>query len=63
MEEHEASVHALEQQQLSTGKQVNEERARVAKKELEMGSWKTQREEVRGMSVGEGEEEGYNAKA
>jgi hypothetical protein len=63
LQEHEAAVHALEQQRMSTGKQVNEEQTRVAKKEVDLGQWRGKREEVAGVTVGEGEEEAFNAKA
>jgi hypothetical protein len=63
LEEHEAAVHSLEQQQVSAGKQVNEEQVRVAKKEVDLGQWRAKKEEVGGLTVGEGEEEGFNAQA
>ncbi|WVQ82578.1 hypothetical protein IAT38_004708 [Cryptococcus sp. DSM 104549] len=52
--EHDAQVHALEQQQYATGKQLNEEQANVAKKEVELGKWRAEKEEVGKMEVGEG---------
>lgn len=35
------------------GKQLNEEQAAVAKKEVELGKWKNEKEEVGKMEVGE----------
>ena len=51
--EHDSQVRSLEQQQYAVGKQLNEEQATVAKKEVELGRWKGEREEVRRKEVGE----------
>nr|KIR48554.1 kinetochore protein Spc24, fungi type [Cryptococcus bacillisporus CA1280] len=52
--EHEANVRSLEQQQFSIAKQLNEEQAAVAKKEVELGKWKTAKEDIEKVEVGEG---------
>ncbi|WWD22760.1 hypothetical protein CI109_107253 [Kwoniella shandongensis] len=52
--EHDAQVRSLEQQQYATGKQLNEEQAAVAKKEVELGRWKSEKDEVGKIEVGEG---------
>ncbi|KAK8844688.1 hypothetical protein IAR55_006537 [Kwoniella newhampshirensis] len=52
--EHDAQVRSLEQQQYATGKQLNEEQAAVAKKEVELGKWRNEKEEVGKIEVGEG---------
>jgi len=51
--EHDAQVRSLEQQQYAVGKQLNEEQAAVAKKEVEVGRWKGEKEEVGRKEVGE----------
>ncbi|WRT63336.1 uncharacterized protein IL334_000241 [Kwoniella shivajii] len=51
--EHDAQVRTLEQQQYATGKQLNEEQAAVAKKEVELGRWKNEKEEVDKLQIGE----------
>ncbi|WVQ72350.1 hypothetical protein IAR50_001901 [Cryptococcus sp. DSM 104548] len=51
--EHDAQVRSLEQQQYSTGKQLNDEQAAVAKKEVELGKWKLAKEEIGKVEVGE----------
>ncbi|ODO00253.1 hypothetical protein I350_06882 [Cryptococcus amylolentus CBS 6273] len=52
-EEHDAHVRSLEQQQYSTGKQLNDEQAAVAKKEVELGKWKASKEEIGKVEIGE----------
>jgi kinetochore protein Spc24 len=42
----------LEQEHYSTGKQLNEEQSAVAKKEVDLGRWKADREEVGKVVVG-----------
>ena len=51
--EHDSQVRLLEQQQYAVGKQLNEEQAAVAKKEVELGKWKGEKEEVGRTEVGE----------
>lgn len=51
--EYDAHVRSLEQQQYALGKQLNEEKAGVAKKEVEVGKWKGEKEEVGRKEVGE----------
>jgi len=51
--EHDTQVRQLEQQQYSVGKQLNEEQAGVAKKEVELGKWKSEKEEIGKVEVGE----------
>ncbi|AFR92556.1 kinetochore protein Spc24 [Cryptococcus neoformans] len=53
--EHEANVRSLEQQQFSIAKQLNEEQAAVAKKEVELGKWKSAKEEIEKIEIGEGD--------
>ena len=53
--EHEANVRSLEQQQFSIAKQLNEEQAAVAKKEVELGKWKTAKEDIEKVEIGEGD--------
>lgn len=52
-EEHDSQVRTLEQQQYSVGKQLNEEQAGVAKREVELGRWKAEKEEVGKKEIGE----------
>ncbi|OXB39790.1 hypothetical protein LQV05_000401 [Cryptococcus neoformans] len=53
--EHEANVRSLEQQQFSIAKQLNEEQAAVAKKDVELGKWKSAKEEIKKIEIGEGD--------
>lgn len=53
--EHEANVRSLEQQQFSIAKQLNEEQAAVAKKEVELGKWKTAKEDIEKVEIGGGD--------
>jgi kinetochore protein Spc24 len=62
-EQHNAHVTDLEAQQYAAGKALNEEQALVSKREVELGRWRGEREEVRGEGVGEGVDEGFNARA
>lgn len=52
-------MRQLEEQQYATGKALNEEQAGLAKKEIELGRCKGEKEEVGGWTVGE--EEGYGS--
>lgn len=52
--EHEAAVRSLEHQQYSAGKQLNEEQGNVAKREVELGRVKAERDEVRRWDVAAG---------
>lgn len=57
--EHNNLMRQLEEQQYATGKALNEEQAGLAKKEIELGRCKGEKEEVGGWTVGE--EEGYGS--
>lgn len=52
-------MRQLEEQQYATGKALSEEQAGLAKKEIELGRCKGEKEEVGGWTVGE--EEGYGS--
>ena len=51
--EHDATMRQLEHQQYSLGKQLNEEQNVVAKKEIELGKLKSEREDLGRVEVGE----------
>jgi kinetochore protein Spc24 len=53
--EHDSQVGELEQTQYSVGKQLNEEQANMGKKEVELGRWKSEKEEVGKWEVGDGD--------
>lgn len=52
-EEHRVEVDRLEQAYAQTGKQLKEEQAAVAKKEAELSRWKSEKEEVGKIEVGD----------
>ncbi|WWC67190.1 uncharacterized protein I206_101097 [Kwoniella pini CBS 10737] len=54
--EHDAQVRSFEQQQYSTGKQLNEEQTLVSKREIELGRLKVEREELDNLRIGENKE-------
>jgi len=43
----------LEQEQYATGKKLNEEQVGMSKKEVELGKWKGEKEQVGKWQVGE----------
>ena len=51
--EHDAQVRSLEQRQYAVGKQLNEEQAVVSKKEIEVGKWKGEKEDVGRPEIGD----------
>ena len=51
--QHKTEVEHIEQLYTQTAKQLKEEEAAVAKKELELSRWKAEREEVAKMTVGD----------
>lgn len=53
--EHDAQVRQLEQTQYSVSKQLNEEQSAMGKKEVELGRWKGEKDEVGKWQVGDEE--------
>jgi kinetochore protein Spc24 len=52
-QEHNTEVRRLEQEQYTTGKQLNEEEKNLTKKESELIKWKSDKEEVAQREVGQ----------
>jgi kinetochore protein Spc24 len=53
--EHDAHVQRLADQQVAVGKQLNEEQTLLGKKEIELGEWKAERENIEKVDVGASE--------
>ena len=51
--EHKAELDALENQRTQVGKQLKQEEANVTKKEAELTKWKSEKEEVEKLQVGD----------